>query len=238
MTLKTIFTRIGFSDNAYKVYSIVSRGPLLIAHIAHKTRIARPGVYRAITALQQRGAVIRVRNGKRVWYEGSSIMHIQRLFREDDTSIAAEITKYATTELDDTNTIKVLHGSEGIRAVFDDVVKSTPRGGVVYRYTSEQNLHEVNSYLSPEYRKKRDAKRLERLVISNITSGNQKKPRLERFVKFLSTEDTQFRQNIVQIIYADKVAIVDLSTQKSIIITNASFVDFQKTLFTKLYKKL
>ena len=134
--------------------------------------------------------------------------------------------------------IKVLEGKKGIGYVFSDVVNSLQKGETFYRYTSEKDLDKVNSYLPKDYRQRRDAKHLERLVISNTVSGKQKKPRLERFIKFIPPEDAQFNQNIIQLIYGNKIAIIDLNKEMSIILQNQLLADFQKTIFKLLYKKL
>jgi hypothetical protein len=96
----------------------------------------------------------------------------------------------------------------------------------------------LKSQLPPSYRSERDKKKLERLVISNALSAKQKKPRLERFIKFLDGDREAFDHNIIQLVYANRVSILDLSTKKGIIIENDTFAAFQKTIFKALYKRL
>lgn len=91
------------------------------------------------------------------------------------------------------------------------------------------------SFLADE--KKRDAE-LERMVISNPVSGKRKNPRLERFIKFILPENDLFIQNIIELIYEDRVAFIDLNKEEGLVIENASLADFQKVIFRQLYKKL
>jgi len=134
--------------------------------------------------------------------------------------------------------VRFLEGASGIRAAFDDVIAHTPRGDTFYRYTSEKDLAQVNSYLSPDYRARRDAKKLERLVISNPVSGKQKRSRLERFIRYIPADHSLFDQNIIQIIYGDRLLFIDLDTEKVVIIENKTLAEFQKVIFRQLYNSL
>jgi len=118
------------------------------------------------------------------------------------------------------------------------VVAHCKRGEMFFRYTSEQDLAKVNTYLTNDYRNKRDKKKLERMVISNYVSGKQKKSRLERFVRFLPEETEQFEQNVIQLVYGSRVTMIDLTKEEVMIIENKRLADFQKSIFKVLYKRL
>jgi len=145
--------------------------------------------------------------------------------------------------------MRYFEGPSSVTAIFNDVVEHSKRGDIFYRYTSEKNLDDVNRLLPADYRKRRDAKRLERLVISNPESGSRKRSRLERFIKFLgsstdadhrpvSAEKELFHQNAIQLIYGDRIALIDLNTHIGLIIENKTLAEFQKTIFRALYKRL
>ena len=99
-------------------------------------------------------------------------------------------------------------------------------------------MAKVNRYLSPNYRIAREKKKLERLVISNPISGKQKRPRLERFIKYIPSEANLFDQNIIHLIYRDRFSFINLNTEKAFIIEDKALADFQKVIFNQLYKKL
>ncbi len=134
--------------------------------------------------------------------------------------------------------MRVFSGPKGIRDVFDDVISHSKKRDTFYRYTSERDLDSVNSYLSKDYRKRRDAKHLERLVISNPVSAKRKSSRLERFIKYFPKEVSLFDQNIIQLIYGERVAFIDLNKEEAFVIENQALADFQKVIFKQLYKKL
>jgi hypothetical protein len=76
------------------------------------------------------------------------------------------------------------------------------------------------------------------LVISNPVSGKQKRSRLERFIKFIPSNFDLFQQNIIQLIYGDRISLIDLNTNRVVIIENKALAEFQKIIFQQLYRNL
>ena len=239
--VENLLKRLGFSEHEVLVYLDLSEnGSRTIMDISRTQNIFRPAVYKAIARLKERGLLIEEYIGKRKHYSTQEPKELRDIVK--DISIDLEETLPDLEDIyskkDQESTIKILEGKKGIGFIFSDVVNSLQKGDTFYRYTSEKDLDKVNSYLPKDYRQRRDAKRLERLVISNTKSGNQKKPRLERFIKYIPQENEQFEQNIIQLIYGDKIAIIDLNTENSFIFKNKLLADFQKTIFKLFYKRL
>ena len=235
-----IFKRLGMSKHAHLVYEIISKhGPILAGHVVERSCVYRPAVYKALFELLNAGLVTRVKKDGRFLWWPMNPNRIIDLFVRDIGQIKKLIPKEKNTSSDLTHSsLRILKGREGIRTAFDNIIEHTKKGNTFYRYTSEKDLAAVNSYLSGNYRQKRDAKRLERLVISNPVSGGQKRPRLERFIKFIKPEADIFEQDVIQIIYENRVAFIDLNTEEVLIIENPALADFQKVIFRQLYKKL
>lgn len=240
MNLKLIFKRLGLGLHSAEVYECLknSKEAMLIADIAVALGVARMTVYRCIDELLARGFVAKNILGKRSYYEAGSSQMIDEEFKKLSDKVTEFTEKKLLLKRGLPNNAQYLSGFLGIRAIFDDVVKNTPKGEVFYRYTSERNLEKVNKYLSADYREVRDKKKLERLVISNSISGNQKRPRLERFIKYIPSGIDSFDQNTIQLIYADRLAFINLNKEDGFIIKDKSLADFQKVIFRQLYKKL
>lgn len=239
-SITTSLTKLGLSPHAVDVYVfLLERGQKTATQLADGLRLHRPQIYRALAELQESQLVIQSLSGKQKKYTAESPKKLERLAKDVAEQIHEIIPELESRALRKTSRpiIKILEGSKGIRAVFDDVVVSCTTGEVFYRYTSELDLDKVNSFLPKDYRARRDAKKLERFVISNHISGNQKKKRLERTIKFI-TQNDPFNQNIIELIYANKIAIIDLNTETSLIIENESIAAFQKVIFRNLYKHL
>lgn len=241
MELKEIFSRLGLGKHTDEIYQCLleSKEPMLVTHIAAFVGVARAEIYREIAELLDKNFVRKVLNGKRIYYEAESPRRIDEEFKKVSRRVSAETEQSAIKkEKDLPKHTQHLRGFSGIREVFDDVVSHTPRGDKYYRYTSERDLEKVNRYLSPTYRAVRDRKKLERLVISSVISGAQKRSRLERFIKFIPSEAEAFDQNIIQLIYGDRSAFINLNTEEAFIIEDKALADFQKVIFMQLYKKL
>lgn len=239
--MKEIFRNLGFPKHTERVYEIVSKSkePLLVTDIAKEAKVSRVVVYRCLGALREKHLVTPVRLGKRTRYAAESARNLRELIRMTDSINEKMIDTYAKErEKDVPNTIRFMYGSAGIRAAFDDVISHTKKGDTFFRYTSERDLQKVNQYLARDYRERRDKKKLERLVISNAVSGSQKRSRLERFVKFIPAEADQFQQNIIELVYGDRVSIIDLNKEEVTIIENKQLAEFQKVIFRLLYKRL
>lgn len=241
MKLDTIFLRLGFGRNAAHIYNAVlkSKTPVLVTHISKSANVDRPEVYRNLSPLLKQGFISKVNMGKRFGYIVEDPKLILKAFSEINNKVE-DLTRTLARKEERNLPKNIVHltGPSGIRAVFDDVINRMPKHGTFYRFTSERNLESVNKYLSTDYRKNRDKKKLERLVISNPLSGKAKRPRLERFIKFIPQEHDLFDQNIIQLVYEDSVAFINLSNEKAYIIRDKDLAKFQAVIFGQLYKKL
>lgn len=238
-----LFDRLGLPKHSAAVHAILQKsGGLLVAQIAQKIGVHRPAVYRALVALVTARYVHQEKTFTRTYYHAQDEALIRADFADLHTSLAAASFKKKTRG-DAKNAslhtqIRSLAGAEGITAVFTDVVTHCKKGETFYRYTSAQNLNQINAYLPREYRAIRDKKKLERLVISNRAIGEQKRPRLERFIAYIPPEIDAFEQDIIQIIYGSRIAFIDMRAKHSFIIENAKLAEFQKVIFRTLYKQL
>jgi sugar-specific transcriptional regulator TrmB len=238
--LLATLSRLGISDHAARLYvHLLERGHKTATELVTGLDLYRPQVYRALAELHELHLITQSPQAKQKTYTAESPKKLERLahdFAEQISELIPELESRAVKNVE-RPIVKTLAGASGIRAVFDDVIDSSPREGVFYRYTSELDLEKVNKILSKDYRVRRDAKKLERFVISNHLSGDQKKKRLERSIKFIGTTDP-FNQNIIELIYANKVAIIDLNTEISLIIENERITAFQRSIFKNLYRLL
>lgn len=240
MHVRVIFQRLGLPKHADALYTLLQRkGPMVATGICRAGKLHRPAVYRALDALRSRHFVFVTKQGQRAVYHAANPKSIAAAFTHTAADAAASVAKLAIA--DDAyraREIRFLHGFNGVRAAFDDVIAHLKHGETFYRYTSERDLDAVNRYLSKDYRLHRDRKKLERMVISNPLSGARKKPRLERFIKYIPERVSLFDQNIIQLVYGKRVSLIDLNTERVVILENAALADFQKVIFRQLYDKL
>lgn len=237
--LSLIFKRLGFRKHSADIYLyLLKNGPTLATNIVSNVEAYRPAVYRSLFELHKAKLLVKQKNGKRFLWNAVDPKRIEDMFTGEVRATEKSLPKSLRSTEVVNDSIRILKGKDGIRAAFDDAINHMDKGGTFYRYTSEKDLDAVNAYLSKDYRARRDSKHLERKVISNPISGKKKSKRLERFIKFIPDTTALFTQNIIQLIYKDRVALIDLNKEEVLIIENKALADFQTTIFKQLYGKL
>lgn len=241
MNLKDIFVRLGFPKHSEEVYQELSntKESLPISLLAKNIKLPRMTVYRCLGELIKNDLVEKIPVGKRFFYAVGQPRQLKKLMQFTEANSDQILEKYTKKQAKDVpRSVQFFYGANGIKAAFDDVVAHTKKGDTFFRYTSERDLTKVNQYLARDYRLKRDKKKLERLVISNVASGRQKKSRLERFIKFIPPDADQFEQNVIQLIYGDRMSLIDLNKEEVMIIESKQLAEFQKVIFKLLYRRL
>ena len=238
--LEQVLKQLGFSDNERTVYrGLLEFGPQSITDLARKIGLYRPDVYQALGRLTAKRLVTTAPRGKRKVYVAAPPRALRTLLGDllsgfDDALPAIEEEVRFVPEKP---TLHVLEGKKGLTAAFADVIDTLKKGETFYRITSERDLAHANSYLPRDYRERRDKKELERFVIMRPDIGVQKKSRMERAAKYLPA-DANLTSDVIELVYAHKVAFLDLNTETALIIESAPLADFHKKLFQLLYRKL
>jgi sugar-specific transcriptional regulator TrmB len=237
-----ILEQIGLSKTESAIYlALLDLGPSTITKISEKTAIHRPLIYKSLPILLEKKLISQTKKNKTIMYIAEPPNRLESIF--DDL-------KYQFFEilpdLEDSYTgsskkpmIKFLEGKDGTKRVFDDVVRTLKRGEVFYRYSSNKDGNEKrDKYIPRNYRKMRDAKQLERLVITNDQTSKNKAKKIDRFVKIIPDTETPFDYNVTQVIYGNRVAFIDYNTDTAMVIESKTIADFQKHIFEVFFKKL
>jgi len=124
-----------------------------------------------------------------------------------------------------------------MKHIFYDVVQTLNSWETYYRYSSRKHDN-LKGFLWENYKKLRDKKEIQRLVITSDELKNLKeewRKKLDREIRAIPKYYDLFDDNISKIIYANKVAIIDFNTDTSFIIENKKFADFEKKIFKLLF---
>lgn len=237
----SLLKKLGLSEKESAIYmDLLENGTSSITDIVDRTRLHRPEVYRFLPLLVEHGFVAETRAAKRRFYTAESPENIRHLLesleRDVDSLLPELIGMHARTEK--RPNVRYMEGRKAITFVFDDIVNTLKKGDVFYRVSSERDVARANSYLSPDYREKRDRKELERYVIMSENQSMEKKPRMERELVTIPPEYDEFTDDVQMIVYANKVAFIEYNTEATIIIENSFIAEFQKKLFKLLFKAL
>ena len=237
-----ILQKIGLSEHEAGVYlALLELGPSRISKIGEKTGIHRPLIYKALPTLIERKLVTKNQRQKGFVYIAEPPNRLEAMFDDlkiDLFEILPELEdQYSLSE--QKPKVRFLEGRDGTKRVFDDVVRSLKRGDTFYRFTSNANAQEKkDKYVPRHYTKVRDAKQLQREVITNSQTAKRKLAKLERFVKVMPDDFGPFEHNVTEVIYGNRVAFIDYNSETAMIIDSKRIADFQRHIFKNLYKKL
>ena len=244
MEHKEFLEKLGLTEREACVYlSLLEHGQLGVSDIARKTALYRTDIYLALGRLKEEALVLSVPRGKQRVYRAAPPTVLEKKFLElanhFDEKISA-LSALAHTPHGERPQVTYVEGVKGIRAIHDDIVTTLKKGDVYYRYSSSKitGNEKRTNYLSKKYRLLRDQKQLERKVITNAPNKAGKHPRLEREIKVVPSDFDLFAYNISQVIYANKVAVIDYNTDTAVIIENATIARFQAKIFELLFRKL
>jgi sugar-specific transcriptional regulator TrmB len=241
MKQKTLLEKIGFTEKESQVYlSLVKLGPSSATDIVKKAKLHRPEVYKALPVLIEKQLVSIVPKGKSKLYVAASPDKLEKVFKDIQDAFFSEIEDLHR-EYDEQGKRPVVtfsEGKEAITNVYSDMVHGLKKGETYFRYSSNSNLTNSKSLVPKEYRKVRDAKQLERLVITNEPTKKGHSLSLGRSIKSIPQTYDLFEYGISLLIYHNKVVIIDYNSKSTITIENEKFAEFQKKIFKLLFSKL
>ncbi len=236
---------LGLTKRASAVYvALLREGELGVSDLARALKLTRVVIYATLRELMDGGLVVVHPKGK---YKVYAAAHPKKLedrfvaiadrFDEHITALSA-MRKQSEAERP---AVVYSEGKEAIKAIYDDVATSLPPHGTYYRYSSTKvrNGERINgSYVSKKYRLLRNKKQLERFVITNEPNRNSKQLNLDREVKVVPADFDLFEYDVSQVIYGDKVAVIDYNSETAMVIENKTVAQFQKKIFELLWRKL
>lgn len=238
-----ILKKIGLNDFEIQIYIFLLENPnKTIWEISRLTLINRPMLYRVIPSMIEKWLLIEILSWKRKHYISENPKILKNLLDDLKTDFYVFLPYLEKTYnySFDKPVIKHFSGKSGIKNIFIDIWNSLEKWDVFYRYSSRIDIENTSIKQSDydKYKKLREEKKLERMVITSEYLENFKSKRLEKDVVLIPNKIDSFDDNITKIVYWDKLAIIDYNTFESIIIENKSLAKFEKKLFKIMFKLL
>ncbi len=241
MEKSNILQSLGLAPRENAVYlTLLERGPLLIADIAKITGLHRPTIYKTLPGLQGKQLVSVTPKGKQKRYVAETPEKLRAVFerfRENfeqalpDLQRAYDIQKRKPL-------VKFVEGKNGLTFITDDLLHTLKRGGIYYKYTTKRASISARKYLQRHFYADRDAKQLQRFMITDELADWQKKPDMNRLAKIIPQRYGLLDDNLMQVIYGDKVAVADFETETAFIIESPLFATLQRKIFKALFDLL
>ncbi len=237
---KSALEKIGLTPEQASIYqTLVQNNPLSPTDIVRLTKLHRPAVYTALAELLKLDLVRIMPFGKNKKYAAESPEHLEKIFKSIEDDFNSEIYHLHDTfaNKDRKPIVTFAQGEKAMRDTFADVVHELKKGDTYYRY-SPGMTKENEKYIPREFRRLRDQKQLERLVITDPLSARLMNKNLGKSIRAVPKEIDLFATKINQWIFGDKVAFVDYNSKSIITIQNKKIAQFQKAIFKLLYDRL
>jgi sugar-specific transcriptional regulator TrmB len=239
--IETTLAQLAITSAETEVYLLLLETPRQqIADLVRSCSYHRPRLMDILASLEKKQLVAVAHQGARKVYSAAPpymlVERAKKTLVEANALLPVLMNRQQKQPQQDS--IRTFVGEAGLSTCFLDVVLSLKKHDVFYRFSSASDQQYVDSLVPEEYRPLRDAKELERKVITSRYVGGQKQSRLERSVRYFDESDQLFEHNVVQFIYSDKISLLDFNTLTGTIIKNKAIADFQKSIFLALYKRL
>ncbi len=235
--IKGALLSLSLEKNEVAAYLYLTKhGASNLSSIAKGVHVTRVTAYVLIHALLKRGFVIKTTLSRRTLYEACDpnklLASLETVYKEGTLALT-QLSAAMKTTLFIPN-ITIHSGKDGLSTIFDDVVETLPRGGTYFRYTSRKD---DISFSNQNYRTLRKEKEIERLVITSVHKAEQKSKDANRFIKTVP-KDFNFDDNVMVLIYGNKMAHIDVGSQTGIVIESPQLAHFQEKIFKLLWRKL
>lgn len=238
---KNSLRSLGLSEHEITVYTtLLRKQQSKISDISMETQIHRPSIYAALKSLESKGLVSHTPKGKRKLYNAENPEQLETLKIQLDSNVNSAIEELKEIRQAQSYNVsaRFIEGREGIRGIFSDILNSLDTGGIFYRYTSSIDKKKGKSYWPPNYGTIRNKKKIERFVIAHRDYAEHYLPDMNRAVKLLPKNTEKFDYNVVEFIYANKIAFIDYTTETATIIENEKMAKFSRQLFKAFYSLL
>ena len=236
-----LFRELGLTENEIKVYhSLLDLGAAQAGQITEKSGVHRRNVYDSLSRLMEKGLVSFVTvNNKKLFSPANPEKFLEiideKKFELDDVKkrFQKEIPELKLkTELQEKHDVRFFRGSEGLKTVFDDIIRTKKDyigygpGGQIEKILK----HSIERFVS----KMTKAKITMKLVYNEGSRKLIERDRLSE-VRFMPDK---YSSHAALRIYGDKVAILLLTEKEplAIVIKNRELADGYRKYFNVIWK--
>lgn len=236
-----VFASLGYGTLAKRVYTtLLQHGKKSYSELARWLGVHRPALYDVIPRLLQDEIITSIRLGKRVVFQANHpdvLLALSKKRLEDAVSTIEQYREqFATTNAK--HAVSLLEGKSGIRAAYEQLVKTTAPSGTLYRYESLKDFRILKEYYPEMYlARASDSGDIDKVVITNSKSASDRRKRLNRIIRTLPKGDA-FEYGISEVMNEDVVVFVDYDDKTALVIRNKRFAQFQKAIFKRLFDTL
>jgi HTH-type transcriptional regulator, sugar sensing transcriptional regulator len=236
----SILNSLGLTNHEKDVYIyLLKNGLCSPTQIENGAKIHRPIVYKSIESLLEKGLISVSPTGKRNLFKAEPPEKLESLFKELESKYLSELEDfYSWYEIGKSEKPEITFnkGRKAVENSYMDIVNTLKKDEKYFRYLSTSPINR-EKYIPKGYREKREKKGLERLIITSKKTYKENK-KLGLHVKVLPENNDFLDDNYGQVIYGNKVAIVDFESEFVTTIKSQKYAKFQEKLFKTLFERL
>lgn len=236
-----ILENLWLSKNEISIYlNLLNNWNSNISEISKKTWINRPAIYSTIPNMIESWLIIEILKWKRKHYSASNPEILKTYLNkiEKDFDFIYEELEETYKKRKIRSNLQSLDWKKWIKSIFADIVNTLNKWDVFYRYSSRKSL-DKKWYLPENYKKIRNEKMLERFVITNdFLDKNKTTQKIKKQSVIIPKKYDLFEDDIIKVIYKNKVAVIDYNSNQGFIIENNMFANFERKLFKLLFQFL
>lgn len=233
---------LGLHSEEIGIYeTLLTHGALSPTELCALTKLHRPTLYKRLKELDSKNLITLTPHGKRKKYIANSPKKLKELSFLKDKIVQDEIIRLEELVSTPRNIphITVHQGASALRLIDEQMTQELKKNDTYYRYSSIDNETWIpGRYMTKRAKSLRDAKALQRLVITNEETRSRQRNNKNRSIKIVPKKYDLFKHGVGQVIYDDKIIIIDYNNEIAVVIDNAPVAAFQKALFKTLFHYL
>lgn len=242
-----LLTKMGLPQAAANIYlALLKNSPATIASLAQHSGEYRPTVYKHLPLLLEKGLISKSLRGKRLVYIAESPERLETVMEDFNEKFRSVLPDLLSMQAKGTHRpiIRFFEGREGVGRVYEELLKGAKKNDIIYRYESPKDYKKMAKYYPKLYwqlasrQSPSGHSEIQKFVITNQRTQNLRTPRLERYSKAVPPKYDLFEYDITELIFGDKVAFIDYTTETASIIENPIFAKFQRQIFKLLFDRL
>lgn len=233
---------LGLHEEEINIYeALMLQGPMSPTELCAHTKLHRPSLYAHLRGLETKDLISVAPFGKRKKYIANSPKKLKELSLHQEKNIQEEIIRLEelVTIPKGIPRVTVHQGAQALRIIDEEMTQELKKNDTYYRYSSIDNETWVpGRYMTARAKSLRNAKELQRLVITNEETKVRQSSNRNRAIKVVPKKYDLFKHNVAQCIYGDKVIIIDYNNEIAVVIDNAPIAAFHKALFKSFFHSL
>lgn len=246
MLFETELKKLGLKDKEASVYlACLQLGPSPVQPIARKAKVVRATTYVILESLMNMGLVTKYKEGKKTLFTTEPPRQLMRLLEKQRAEVddkKRELNRLLPQLLvlmkssGEHPTVRYFGGTEGLRAIRQEMMMYSQPGDVWYNFTPLDYLDAVLPEDQESYYRQRIAKKIKSRTIFSTKSPSLKKKRLAAYEdelieqRYISAE--LFPSTSGMTVFRDRIAIGSFAGKiGGVIIESEPMADMMRRLF-------